>query len=341
LCSSGTHGLQISGSKGLRFSPQINYQLVRRSIWKVAIPNEIIFKKVLQKVISHENFGLLDNGNSTNLSELIMPNESVHAPKIFCDSHVFINGQGSGGKAALALKVAMAPSFDKNIPTSSINRTERILVVSFLYPKEYYEDIFVRLKRIIVQEYGTSSFSGKRWKPNFRMEVIHFYPGHLKPNDLYNRIEWELNSAELYGDPYTCVIIDGIHNIFLQFPEIEKYKLFWPQLFNSLRSRSIMIITTHTTLSVPRAFEGENMATHLQSVDDNRSEPLRHALVQKSDFLFEVDPVPANKDIYIKNGLTSLFAIRTMSTIGQPIPKGHILWSRENFVFIEAPVNLK
>lgn len=338
LCAAGTHGFQITGSKGMRLSPQINYQLDRRSIWKVAVPNEAMFKTVLQRVTDYEGFWARHKKSKAKLSRL-MAKESVHAPRIFSDSHVFINGQGSGGKAALALKIALAPSFTvKNRSVIRSNKTEKVLVVSFLYPKEYYEDIFDRLKKVIDQEYSDTAISEKKWQTNPRMEVIHFYPGHLRPNDLYNRIELELTSAELYGDPYTSVIIDGIHNVFLQFPEIEAYRLLWPQIYNSLRSRAMMIITTHTTLSVPRAFQGEIGVAPLPPVDDNRSEPLRHALVQKSDFQFEVDPVPPNKSPYKDHeGLSSLFAVRTMSAIGQPIPNGHVLWSREAFVFVEDP----
>jgi KaiC/GvpD/RAD55 family RecA-like ATPase len=326
LCAVGTHGLQIAGSKGVRFSPQINYQLDRRSIWKVGIPDKDIYKNVLRKtaVISAN-----DNGKRAGKVQEKLGNSS-HAPEIFCGSNVFINGEGSGGKAALALKIAMAPSFSKT-DNQVVDRDEKILVVSFLYPKEYYAELRNKLIRVRDREYGANV--KKEWKT--RIEVIRLYPGHLKPNDLYNRIEWELESAELYGDPYTCVVIDGIHNVYLQFPEIENYTLFWPQIYNSLRSRSVMTITTHTTLSLRRAIEGGSF-TPSPPIDNNRSEPLRHALVQKTDFQFEIDPVPVNK--YPNNEyLSSLFAIRTMSAIGQPIPKGHILWDRESFLLMEAP----
>lgn len=329
LCAVGTHGLQIAGNKGVRFSPQINYQLDRRSIWKVGIPDKGIYKNILRKTVE-------DNEKSKSaIKEKNEFGDSSHAPIIFCGSHVFINGEGSGGKAALALKIAMAPSFSKT-DNQVVDRDEKILIVSFLYPKEYYAKVRDDLMKVRDEEYGRPDVK-KVWKT--RIEVIRLYPGHLKPNDLYNRIEWELESAELYGDPYTCVVIDGIHNVYLQFPEIENYTLFWPQIYNSLRSRSVMTITTHTTLSVRRAIEGGSFSPS-QPIDNNRSEPLRHALVQKTDFQFEVDPVPANKypgDEF----LSSLFAIRTMSAIGQPIPKGHILWDRESFLLREAPLSEK
>jgi len=341
LCAAGTHGLQIAGTKGVRFSPQINYQLDRRAIWKVRVPNEETFKKVLVKVAaSHEELVKLPDIGSRRSSTKSAPVkfiESVHGPRVFVGANVFLNGQGSGGKAALALKIAIAPSYDRAAPDEIIEKVEKILVVSFLYPKEYYEELLGRLRKVRAAEYGLKRNSDQERRLATRMEVIHLYPGHLRPNDLYNKIEWELDGAELNGDPYTCVVIDGIHNVFLQFPEIESYKLFWPQIYNSLRSRAIMTITTHTTLTVPRAIDDGTATVALPQVDDNRSEPLRHALVQKTDFQFEVDPVPRDKAPYKNNdALSSLFAVRTLSAIGQAIPEGWILWSREKLVFVEA-----
>lgn len=344
LSAAGTHGFQIAGTKGVRFSPQINYQLDRRATWKVRVPNEKTFKKVVVTVAADykELTKLPDSRNRSTAAKRASVRfvESCHGPKVFVGSHVFLNGQGSGGKAALALKIAMAPSFDEGAPHKIIEKPERILVVSFLYPKEYYEELLRRLRLVRATEYGLKRNSEDERRLATRMEVIHLYPGHLRPNDLYNRIEWELDGGELNGDPYTCVVIDGIHNVFLQFPEIESYKLFWPQIYNSLRSRPIMTITTHTTLSVPRAIDDGTVIAPLQQVDDNRSEPLRHALVQKTDFQFEVDPVPRGKAPYKDNeALSSLFAVRTLSAIGQAIPEGWVLWSREKLVFVEPPIS--
>jgi hypothetical protein len=176
-----------------------------------------------------------------------------------------------------------------------------------------------------------------------RIEVIHLYPGHVRPNDLFNRIDWELEAADLRADPYTCVVIDGIHNVFLQFPAIEQYRLFWPQIYNALRSRPIMTITTHTTFSVP------HVGAPALRIDDDRFEPLRHTLVQKTDFQFEIDPYgvgtpPDPSTIGTRADDTNMetedmFVVKTLSAINQPIPKGHVLWSRQKLVLVEDPAS--
>jgi low affinity Fe/Cu permease len=163
------------------------------------------------------------------------------------------------------------------------------------------------------------------------LAVIHLYPGYYQPDHLFNRIEWELEGAELQGRPYTAVIIDGIHNVFLQFPEIENYNLFWPQLYASLRTRAVTIISTHTTF----VLQGQDFSDDYR-LDDKRSEPLRHALVQKVDFRFEIDPV-SDEDVTspFAGDAANIFAFRTVSAIGQPIPERDIYWSRESLVLFD------
>ena len=137
------------------------------------------------------------------------------------------------------------------------------------------------------------------------------------------------------------MIIDGIHNVFLQFPEIEKYSLFWPQIYSSLRSRSLTTISTHTTLALPYA---SNDGRHSSAIDDRRSEPLRHALIQKSDFQFEVDPwmsspFRANWELSPEETLkySNMFLFKVVSSLDQRVPTGFLLWNREDHAFAEFP----
>jgi hypothetical protein len=331
LCATGTHGIQIAGTKGVRFSPQINYQLDRRAVWKTRLPEMDIKKTVLRRAISEAELQRIPAPNSTKAwprkCNFVDSDAAVDLPR---GSNIFVNGRGSGGKAALALKIAIAPVFSAT--NTLMEHSEKVLIVSFLYPEEYYENIRARLLRLRRLEYDPGKIGNRP-----TIKVIHLYPGYLKPNDLFNRIEWELDAAELHGTPYTSVVIDGIHNIFLQFPDIEKYNIFWPQLYSSLRTRPIMLITTHTTFALP--YDSIDFEFKL---DDKRSEPLRHALVQKTDFRLEVDPFEDyESDDNPKNRLfrrePNTFEVRVVSAINQPIPERSLLWSREKLVLFEAP----
>jgi KaiC/GvpD/RAD55 family RecA-like ATPase len=329
FCSVGSHGIQISGSKGVRISPQINYQLDRRAIWRTRIPDMQISKRVMNHAWAIHDDRILatsDDPGRTLPPDAFRPSDV--GVKLFRGSSIFLNGEGSSGKAALALKIALSPSYDST--GKLLHTNERVLVVSFLYPKDYYDnikDVLVGLRRLEYPEIDPDDTPV--------LEVIQLYPGNYRADQLFNRIEWELEAAELYGAPYTAILIDGLHNVFLQFPEIESYTLFWPQLYSSLRSRPITIISTHTTFVLQGASEGESYR-----LDDRRTEPLRHSLVQKTDFRFEIDPVPAVPDVVgirraEAGSSADIFEIKTIAAINQPHPAGSLLWSRDRLILFE------
>jgi hypothetical protein len=340
LCANGTHGFHIGGLRGVRLSPQINYQLEKLAYWRPRLPNREHRKPGLSRARVVKSMGdlaqILRSGRGGVPDQEIQYRDSVNSVRVQEGSHVFINGQGSGGKAALAMKLAISPTLEGEDVVSTPAQ-QRVLVVSFLYPADYYQRLTVTLQASQRVEYRAEGIRGTRLP---RVRVIHLYPGYLRPHDLFNRIESELDAAELDGDGYNCVVIDGIHNVFLQFPEIEDYRLFWPQMYSALRSRRVTTISTHTTLALP--YETGQSTTI--RVDDNRSEPLRHALIQKTDFQFEVDPwrtSPFTSDFETLSedfsAVADLFVVKTVSAIGERVPRGHVLWSRESLELYDLP----
>lgn len=333
LSAIGAHGINIAGEKGLRFSPQVSYHLDQRSIWRTSLPQTGSVKTILRHTLPIAN----ELGIESRRKRWWAPSQSAfyaneNSVYLYRASNIFITGRGSGGKASLALKIAIAPSFAASrVPESRWRLeqiTEKILVISFLYPAEYYIELKNQLTRLRLFEYGL-----RRNALPPRMNVIHLYPGNYNPRDLFNRIEWELEAAELEGDPYTCAVIDGLHNVSVQFPEIEKHGLFWPQLYSAMRSRSMTTITTYTALVVPHAAGEETM------LDDKRSEPLRHALVQKMDFHIEVDPLDQLqlreelKEVEeVRTFDSNFFKVKVLSAIRQPIPESGVYWSRESLM---------
>lgn len=347
LYAAGTHGIQIAGEKGVRFSPQINYQLDRRKRWITRIPDESARKTVLQRVTSQSvvERWVDERRRLPPESAFVSTDSSVYLPR---GSNIFLNGRGSGGKAALALKIAMAPAFSERNGTL-LPDIEKVLVVSFLYPNEYYQHIRRNLGGHLRQREYASLIAGRDSLGGAPVvNVIHLYPGYLKPNDLFNRIEWELERADLHGQPYTSVVVDGIHNTYLQFPEIEKHVVFWPQLYSALRTRKVTIVTTHTTFALPAGSSDTN-----STIDDGRSEPLRHALVQRTDFRLEIMPHSSDRNLEPdQNDRPTLgqestleepdiFQVKVVSTINQPTPNGYVLWSRRGLVLFEDDKRIK
>lgn len=332
LCSPGTHGFQISGRKGVRFTPQMNYQLDTLSIWNAHLADKSRHKRLLLSAFREDDLKKFPDTDRARLPTDLAPYASEkRSVKLWRSSNIFINGEGSGGKAALALKMAIAPYFSEANQLASMP-AEKVLVISFLYPEEYYKNVLDRLVNLADLE---NDDLPETYEPE--MTVIHLYPGHLKPDVLFNRIFWTIRAAELAGDRFTSVVIDGIHNVFLQFPEIEKQTLFWPQLFNMLRTMDMSVIITHTMLSVREVIKGGHRSAAEVSyrfVDDNRSGPLRHALVNQTDFRIEVDPAS-------EGGLAEeqhAFVVEVHSAIGQSLPSAldKLYWSRERLVFFEG-----
>lgn len=331
LCSPGTHGFQISGRKGVRFTPQMNYQLDTLSIWNARLADKSRHKRLLLRAFRQDDLKKFPDTDRARLPSSVKPYESEkRSVKLWRSSNIFINGEGSGGKAALAVKMAIAPYFDDSADLAPMP-AEKVLIISFLYPEEYYKQLLDRLINISRLENDDLPES---YKPE--ISVVHLYPGHLKPDVLFNRIFWTIRAADLAGDKFTSVVIDGIHNVFLQFPEIEKQTLFWPQLFNMLRTMNMSVITTHTMFSVREVIKGGRRSAAEVSyrfVDDNRSGPLRHALVMQTDFRIEVDPASGG-------GLPEdhhAFVVEIHSAIGQSLPSAldKLYWSRERLVFFD------
>jgi hypothetical protein len=228
--------------------------------------------------------------------------------------------------------MAIAPYYSSSTNELAPMPADKVLVISFLYPEEYYANILHRLTEIAALENDPLP---KDYRPE--LDVVHLYPGHLKPDVLFNRIFWAIRAAELSGDKYTCVVIDGIHNVFLQFPEIEKQTLFWPQLFSMLRTMDMSVIMTHTMLSVREVIKGGHRKAAevtYRFVDDNRSGPLRHALVNQTDFRIEVDPASEGGRLEDQHA----FVVEVHSAIGQSLPSAldKLYWSRERLVFFES-----
>lgn len=320
-CSAGTHSFQISGEKGLRFTPQIHFCLETASIWKMQLHDDRFEKRPLCRAARPGNWTKRRVGTADFRNDF----PSV---RLFRSSNIFINGQGSGGKAGMALKIASAPSYRAGT-TELANIRERILAVSFLYPEDYYFSVHGKMRSMRNVEYSSFPYE----ETYSRLDVVQFYPGFLKPSALFNRIRWAMEEADLNGDPYTTVILDGLHNVFIQFPDLEKMQMVWPQLYSMLRQRSVTIITTHTVLMVA-AIDGDGQRRKID-IDDFRSDPLRHALVQKTDYSFEVDPVKASNE---NSAAAVEYEVKTLSAIGQPLPDStrRLCWHREQLFFYDG-----
>lgn len=262
----GTHLLHLSSNNGVKIVPQIPSQLDLKSHFEPRLAQTDIEIKVFKE-----------------------------SKKILCrGSHILIYGQGSGGKAGLALRIALSPENTRGTGVSEQNK--RALIISFLYPEKYYKD----LEKIITQDLKNSSKNVLT-----KIEVECLYPGYLSPEDLYSKIMSRVEQAELEGTPYDAVIIDGLHNITLQFPRISNYDHFWALLYSALRRRDLTVISTHTYFVIGNPASQDLYPT--VSISDDDIKPLLHAIVQAADIIIQVKKLENESDVFQLDFIETVF----------------------------------
>lgn len=302
LSRSGAHVLDLGAREhGIRIVPQINAHLSENRTWGWVDPNP------------HRTIDFL----LTRAAFVPTEGQDVDSPlvEISDRSQILVMGRGSSGKSLFGLRV-LASSFVgdlrlKEIQERSRRRNEpptfwasegktreatpaddwfedpdpsrrRILVLSFLYQRDFYIKELRRTQRYWPEDAVLRDLSVK-----VDLDVEHFSPGYLRPEALMDIIGERIDAAILSGQPYHGVLIDGIHNVFLQFPHLEASEIIWPALFELLRVRGLAVVTTHTHFDLT---EYGTMMHDLQA-SRRRVAPLLHALVQSSDYVIKIHPI--------------------------------------------------
>lgn len=325
----GTHIFHLSGESGFRIAPQLSSQMdsqqdVRQLLW------------------DRDSFIQALNIRSTGSGGY----KYVDFIKLHWRSQILLQGKGSSGKAGLAMRIALSPRFSENgyIEDQS---SPKVLVLSFLYPPAYYETLQQRLHRAMQREIKISSLlkfnadqAAKYIKEIPPVEVIRLTPGALHAEDLHSMLVRHLDAGKLNGRPYTAVIIDGLHNLALQFPGASESSYLFPILYGTLSRANVTTITTFTTLSINSSELGPAADTQEESVFRLRVHlPLLHTLVQASDYVLEVvrkDRKLLNKSSILQGSdENSVYLVRVQSAISRDPPDGLIGWHRQELEFAD------
>lgn len=313
----GTHVFHLSTENGFRLAPQLPSQIDARHILRHQLWDQDTFLDVLN---------------------LRRPEGAVHPShdkflRVHTRSQILIHGRGSSGKAGLAMKMALAPRCHKHDGIMADQMPSRVLVMSFLYPDEYYENLRKRIVSLQLKEAAETHLAvtgkpftaaGPVWTP--KPGYLCFAPGFLADEDLYSKLVRKLEEARLEGAPYSVVVIDGLHNLGLQFPGARDSTVLWPIIYGTLVRSNVTIISTFTTLSL-----SQNQTDERRSFDPLETSdfllrthlPLLHAMVQASDYVLELSRA-RNSDKYD-------LAVR--SAINTEPPRDNLKWDRNNLVF--------
>lgn len=315
----GSHVFHLSGPEAFRISPQIPSQLDLRVNRRKYMPNPD--KRI----------------HTLNLCEKQGVINYLHVSP---HSRILIHGYGSAGKAGLALKLVLSPTLAADVSTQTILDKQmnfddaryraKVLVVSFLYPEEYYRNLtenrlYPKLKKIYPHI------------PKPEVHILAFAAGFLSPEDFVDRIVRTFDRAVLDGDPYTGIVIDGLHNIFLQFKKLQDEDMVWPLLYNIFSRYRITVVNTFTNFSLnDRLVDFDPSVRDMavsQSLPDHMlmqkgQTPFLHTLVKAADYLFLLEQK-------IVENYQHQYFFSVKSAIGQKMPSTFLRWDREELTFLE------
>jgi hypothetical protein len=172
-----------------------------------------------------------------------------------------------------------------------------------------------------------------------KIAVIYLSPGFLLAEDLYSKLVRKLEEGFLQGRPFTAVVIDGLHNLALQFPGAGDSTSLLPIIYGTLSRSNVTSITTFTTLALNTSEIGVAGDLMEESVFRLRGHlPLLHTLVQASDYVFELfraDKVNSSiaQDGLATEGRGATYFLAVQSSISRDPPTGVIGWDRQELEF--------
>jgi KaiC/GvpD/RAD55 family RecA-like ATPase len=324
----GSHIFHLSNSKGFRISPQVPSQMDRREKLKIQLPSRTSFIHTLNLISSETKYTFND-----------FLNIALH-------SQILIHGYGSSGKAGLGMKLLLTPPFmeirrgrplalnnkidqNKNSVKTNLKYINKVLIVSLLYPVEYYEELH---RRLIKQfERNINDFNNRQSV----VKVIAFYPGYLTAEDFVYKIVRLLEEAKLNGEPFTGIMLDGLHNVFLQFKNLQEAHMIWPLLYSILSRYHLTVVSTFTNFSLNERHIG-NKSEAFQTPDDfmliqQGQKPFLHGLVKAADYYLLLEEVVDDKNNYQKE-----YWLSVKSSIRTVPPVDFLKWNREELVFTKV-----
>ena len=325
----GAHLFHIKGDAGFRLKPSIDarvQELKNQLWWQPTERSEIFladdpppgFKESTQgatpastlSVANHAQVLVIGQGSSGKASFglYLLHRRWFDTAMLRDDRQLALPMQQGQSAGDLPVRKAAILSAGLPVRTDSPFLETRVLVISFLYQRSYYDELTSRLssKRrgkadrestsyVQLDELGPVEYAPLPDK--LRTDTIELYPGMLSVEDFIAKVEKRLGQAERSGSPYTGVLVDGLHNVFVQFPLLERESSFWGMFYNILRRRRVTVVTTHTEFDInahPDVQDGEPRREGQMAYDFEQAQrkiaPLLSALVSGADYLFDLSP---------------------------------------------------
>ncbi len=317
LARQGSHVFHLGSEKGFRIVPHMDSVMDRREILVHQLPEMRETIPALYRRQQNE-----DGTEALDYSFI----------DLYPESNILIHGYGSSGKAGLALKILTTPPVKLKKPHPPIDikqmdqlkNRRRVLIVSFLYPETYYKKLADKLHDSLRTDILNKRDPRDKDKLKTIVDYIVLYPGYLGPQDFISKIVSRIDSAQLEGIPYTGVLVDGLHNVLLQFERLQSSKMVWAMLYSILARYKLTVISTFTNFSLTDEHLSEdqlNVGVQDHLLLQQGMAPFLHALVKATDFYLQLHEVTAHDN-------ERKYVISVRSSIGQEVPKNYLLWNR-------------
>lgn len=290
--SRGRHILQLTTQASFGVSPSIPARLSRLRR-KSAINPTAESRRVLW---ADEN--KLSRHFSSTLDSIFAIREGAQT---------LLYGHGSAGKSRLAMTLALEPAIDQVLlsDTSVVLRSprskpadnvqfrrhlesSRTLVLSFLYEdKVYHSDAAMILR----ERFGYTR--GETELARGIVDVLAYSPGLVPAEVVFSMLSGRLREGRIEGRPYTSVVLDGLHNIPVQFPRIETERLFLPAILRLLRTEGITTICTFAMFALATSSSRrDGSAERFEEIGESikvAEQMLVHLLVSSADYTLRVE----------------------------------------------------
>jgi KaiC/GvpD/RAD55 family RecA-like ATPase len=365
----GAHVFHLKGENGFRLKPSSDARLQesKRELWWDPDPRAEIFltenapprfrdagKKDAASAMAIRNWGqilVIGKGSSGKAGfGLYLLHRRWFDQQLFAgaaeSSQLQLPGESFEYHADKSKWSTREKAFDNAglpIPYASSFLETRVLVVSFLYQHSYYENLTSRLRH---KRTGKPNRNDMTWgkideltgfdytplPDSIQTDTIELYPGMLGVEDFIAKVEKKLSEAEAMGLPYTGVLVDGLHNVFVQFPKLEELSSFWGMFYNILRRRRVTVVTTHTEFDVQGNLERDGAPGRSSQSPliynfeqaQRKIAPLLSALVSGADYLFELSP----KQV----GTKVTYSVIPRGSIGGDVGNFGYLWDKEKLI---------
>lgn len=306
----GSHVFHLSNSHGLRISPQVPSQMDKREKTRIKLPSKTVFIPTLNLQSSKQGVVYSEVLNIAN------------------NSQILIHGHGSSGKAGFGLKLLLTPTLDNSKPILSFKESKvklrKVLIISFLYPEEYYKHLETKLSKQFAKIFDNyeNHLSQTRIKA--------FFPGYLTPEDFVYKIVRLLEEARLEGEQFTGILLDGLHNVFLQFKNLQEAHMIWPLLYSMLSRYSISVVTTFTNFALSKTSAlSPSVGNEVTNGEDftlfqQGQKPFLHGLVKAADYFFLLEENTENNERKYKISIRSSIRITP--------PTSTVNWDREKLI---------